>query len=140
MDVPIGGGSGYFGNEPVGDTPVAGGLFGCIGAGDYVWSPLAALYLEAQYISLNLYIQQEFFYTEGRMILFMILLVLVFCLLLCGGRALPAGGECGSYLSRQHTSKMNGVFIWLVFLRHFSQYHPLVEGVDAWLLEHDCLG
>ena len=35
---------------------------------------------------------------------------------------------------------MNGVFIWLVFLRHFSQYHPTMGGMDAWLLEHDCLG
>ena len=140
MDVPIREYSGYFGNEPVGDTPVAGGLFGCIGAGDYGRCPGFALFLEAQYISLNLYIQQEFFYTAGRMILFFLLLVLVFCLLLCGGRALPAGGECGSYLSRQHTSMMNGVFIWLVFLRHFSQYHPNLDAVDAWLLAHDCLG
>ena len=44
------------------------------------------------------------------------------------------------YLLRHHTSMMNGVFIWLVFLRHFSQYHPELGGVDAWLLEHDCLG
>lgn len=74
------------------------------------------------------------------MILFLLLLVLVFCLFLCGDRAVPAGGEREAYLSRHHTSMMNGVFIWLVFLRHFSQYHPTMGGMDAWLLEHDCLG
>lgn len=72
----------------------------------------------------------------------MILLVLI-VFILAGLVSARAGVERDRepvYLSRHHTSMMNGVFIWLVFLRHFSQYHPAVGGVDAWLLEHDCLG
>lgn len=44
------------------------------------------------------------------------------------------------YLSRECTSLVNGVFIWLVFLRHFAEQRPELNPVDAWLLEHDCLG
>ena len=44
----------------------------------------------------------------------------------------------GEYLSRQHTSMVNGVFIWLVFLRHFGQYQPSFAGVDEWILLHEC--
>lgn len=35
------------------------------------------------------------------------------------------------YLSRESTSLVNGVFIWLVFLRHMGQYHPELGRVDA---------
>lgn len=72
----------------------------------------------------------------------MILLVLI-VFILAGLVSARAGAERDRepvYLSRECTSLVNGVFIWLVFLRHFSQYHPSLDAVDAWLLAHDCLG
>ena len=74
----------------------------------------------------------------------MILLVLI-VFILAGLVLARAGAERDRepvYLSRECTSLVNGVFIWLVFLRHFAEQRPELNPVDAWILQHGggCMG
>lgn len=58
-------------------------------------------------------------YFTAVMVLFVFLLLILLCLI----PSFHQGGKGKAvYLSREHTSLVNGVFIWFVFLAHFSGY------------------
>lgn len=60
----------------------------------------------------------------------MIYFLFILCLLLASNYKFYQKGYCNNYIDKEHSNVINGFFIGIVFLNHFTDYAKLYNSLD----------